>query len=128
MGRRYTNSESPRLDLLYPLINDPDLINDPNPVAQPFLAVRLVKCPHLSPLPPSTTPSTISARAIASTSSPPSPLPPSTSSSPTRPTSSPTAALPATPAKWFPSTKAIGTNPAAPNPITSSTAPVSLPA
>jgi hypothetical protein len=31
-------SSAPRLDLLYPLINDPDLINDP--VAQPFLAVR----------------------------------------------------------------------------------------
>jgi hypothetical protein len=31
-------SSAPVLDLLYPLINDPDLINDP--VAQPFLAVR----------------------------------------------------------------------------------------
>src|SRR5712671_7853623 len=44
-----------------------------------------------------------------------------------RPTSSPTAASPATPAKWSPSTKAIGINPAAPTPITNSTAPGSPP-
>src|SRR5260370_26236709 len=71
MGRRHKLRIAPRLDLLYPLINDPHLINDPNPVAQPFLAVRLVKCPTHSPLPPSTTPSTTSAstRATASTSS-----------------------------------------------------------
>src|SRR5713226_7071150 len=113
MGRRYKLRIPPRLDLLYPLINDPHLINDPNPVAHPFLAVRLVKCPTHSPLPPSTTLYTTSAstRATASISSPPFPHPPSTSSSPTRPTSSPTAASPATPAKWFPSIKAIGTNP-----------------
>jgi len=91
----------PSLDTVTVVINDPD---------------RSSSCPTPSQPPPSTTPSTTSAstKVTASTSSPKSPNPPSTSSSPTRPTSSPTVASPATPAKWSPSTKATGTNPAAP--------------
>jgi hypothetical protein len=52
---------SRRLDLLYPLINDPLLINDPDPAGQPFLAVhRAGRAPMSKPI---TNPSTGSSAA-----------------------------------------------------------------